>query len=294
VIDLITVVFQKELYLLKVQARSIDLYVTSDKINKIFVLVNDSPEINSQIDPAWWGQHHHKVVVLNRSLFGVDPSLDGWSSQQYYKLAVAAQSSASWSMCLDAKTWFVQELQFDKLFDNQGRARFKCFPTIEVFLDAQHFVEKFFNIESKLVIGPGGVPFMFHTETIKQLPTYLEQQHNVSLFDFFREHVKLPSLVTEFVLYSGWTKFLHGSLDCLYSNDQYYRPQNIADFERYMFDDLHTRMYHTDCLTVSIHRSVYPFLTTEQKTTWITFLKDKKLIQDCDNAVLELNIFNVE
>lgn len=293
-IDIITVVFQKELYLLEVQARSIDLYIAPDQVKQIYVLVNDNTEVIQQINSAWWGRHQDKVVVLDRDRFGVDPTLDGWSSQQYYKLAVAAHSTAKWSMCLDTKTWFVQALDFNKLFDNNGRARFKCFPTIEVFIDAQNFVEKFFNIESKQVVGPGGVPFMFHSESIRKLPEYLEHQHQLSLFDFFRKHVKLPSLVTEFVLYSGWMKYLHGTLDLHYSHDQYYRPQNIADFERYMFDQLHPRMYDPECLTVSIHRSVYPFLTVEQKNQWVKFLEQKQLINEVETASLRLNIFNVE
>ena len=288
-IDIVTVVFQPELYYLKVQARSIEQYIDSNKIGKIFVVVNDESSVCNLVDKSWWGKNQDKVVVYDRKHFGVCETLDGWSSQQLYKLFAAGVATSNWSMCLDAKTWFVQTLDFDKMFDNTGRANLNSFPTIPVFEPAEKFVEKFYNIESKEVIGPGGVPFFFHTQTVIDLVDDLEKNHNTSLLEFFSKNATSPIFLTEFMLYSGFVKYKYGTHDTLYSQKQYYAVMNQADFQKYDFDNIFVQMQYPNNLTVSIHRSVYPYLTDQQLNTWVNFLYSKNLI---DNPTETFQLLN--
>ena len=64
-IDILTVVFQQELYYLEIQARSIEQYIDSDKIGKIFVIVNDEDSVCSAVNVNWWGRNSHKVNIIH-------------------------------------------------------------------------------------------------------------------------------------------------------------------------------------------------------------------------------------
>jgi hypothetical protein len=293
VIDIITVVFRPELYYIKIQARSIEEYIDPTRINKIYVVVNDDENVCDLIEPEWYGVNSNKLEIVHRDRFGVDEKINGWSSQQYYKLAMAAECAASWSMCLDAKTWFIQKLDWSKLFDDRNRVKMNSFPTIPVFKPAEQFLEKYFNIESKQVVGPGGVPFFFSTPEMKLLNKRF-QRRDSSLFDFFRKNCLMPTFLTEFMLYSAWIKYLHGSHDKLYNHDQYYQVRNIADFQRHDFDELFKEMINPQCLTASIHLSVYPHLTKKQLDTWVDFLYNKNLISNKQETLEMLNTGNVE
>ena len=288
-IDILTVVFQQELYYLQIQARSIEQYIDSNQIEKIFVIVNDADSVCSSVDINWWGINSHKVIVIPRTRFGVREQLHGWDSQQLYKLYGASVATSKWSMCLDAKTWFVQNLDFDKMFDNTGRVNLKSFSTIPVFKPAEVFVENFYNIESKEVIGPGGVPFFFHTPTVIDLIKDLEDNHHTTLIDFFSKNVMSPVFLTEFMLYSGFVKYKYGTHDTLYSQYQYYAVANQADFQKHDFDHIFAEMQKPNILTASIHRSVYPYLTETQLHTWVDFLYSKNLI---DNPTETFQLLN--
>ena len=295
-IDFITVVFRQELFCLEIQARSIEQYIDSNKIGTIFVVVNDQESVCSLVDTDWYGVNKHKVKVIWAQSFGCTDFLNGWASQQYYKLATANIADSKWSACLDAKTWFVRTLDFDLLFEQDGRVKLASFPTIPVFRPAEQAVNKFFNIDSRQVIGPGGVPFLFNTEEMRFLTQYLIQK-NTNLYNYFTHAVQYPTLVTEFMFYSGWIAYKHGNHQKLYSNDQYYTVTNIADFETENFDDKFNQMLQEQNLTASIHRRVYPKLTRQELETWVNFLVSKNLTKNYSNEYVVkqlLNTVNVE
>lgn len=285
VIDLITVVFEPELYLLELQARSISLYLDSARIKNIYIVVNGDSHLCQAIDPGWWGENSNKINIIHRSFFGVDPTLDGWSSQQLYKLCAANIAESQWSMCLDAKTWFVKKLDWYELFDNTGKAHFSNFPTIPVFRSAQQAIEQYFNIELPNVISPGGVPFMFHTETVKDMFDAIPQ-----FFDFFCTNVKFPNNITEFMLYSGFVVKKYQTYDTLYSGQQYYQVTNLADWQVAEFDLILQRMNYPSNLTSSIQGRAYPHLSDRQLDQWLEFLLTKHIISDKEIAKTKLNI----
>ena len=295
-IDFITVVFRQELFYLEIQARSIEQYIDLNKIGTIFVVVNDVESVCSLVNTDWWGINQHKVKVIWAESFGRTDFLDGWASQQYYKLATANIADSKWSACLDAKTWFVRKLDFDLLFEQDGRVKLKSFPTIPVFRPAEKAVNEFFGIDSKQVIGPGGVPFLFNTEEMHLLVEYLEQR-KTNLFEYFIQAVQHPTLITEFMFYSGWIAYRHGDHSTLYSSDQYYTVTNIADFEVEDFENLFKKMLQEQNLTASIHRRVYPMLSRQQLETWVDFLRSKNLLENLNSDLIMaelLNTANVE
>ncbi len=289
-IDLITIVFQQELYLLEIQARSVELYLPPEKINNIYVVVNDVDSVCNLIDTAWWGVNAEKVQIIPRSRWGYPETLPGWESQQLYKLLAAEQAESTWSMCLDAKTWFVQKINWGELFSADGRVYFKSIPVIPVFSKAQDTIEELFDIKLSTVVGPGGVPFMFHTETVKDMFLHLNNITGKEFLNFFAEYVLDPYRITEFMLYSGFVNLKHGSQDKLYNNCQFYRVTNLADWQLENFDSIVKSMNDSNNLTASIQGRAYPHLTDEQLDIWCQFLLDKHLILDPEEAKIKLNI----
>jgi len=284
VIDIVVIAYRNDFCLLEIQARSILLNLDPDRIANIYVCVNDTDGYCDCIDKNWWGILAHKVKVLPRSIFGSNEQLDGWRSQQLYKLLVANQAESSWSLCLDSKTWFVKKLDWNLWFDSRGRANLKSFATIPVFLSAQKFIEEYFNIKNPEVIGPGGVPFMFHTRTVQKMCETIPD-----FFNFFCQYSMYPHHLTEFMLYSGFVTKTYDNYNELYSNIQRYKFLNIADWQVPEFDDLWTLSNDPNLLTISIQERAYKLLSDQQFATWIDYLKSKKLITAQDPLAQKLN-----
>lgn len=199
----------------------------------------------------------------------------------------AAESTAEWSIVLDAKTWFIKPVKLQDFFDEHGCARTGYVPTMQVFDSSREFVEQLYNVKLERVIGPGGVPFIFHTDTARNLVESID-----NFIEFFQVHVRYPTLVTEFHLYSGFVLFQYGSYDELYSDQSGYSVVNVADWEANIFDQLFDHM-KTDknLLTVSIHRRTYRDLTESQISGWIDFLVEKSVVSDKLETVNLLNTY---
>ena len=272
-IDLITVVFRDEIPLLRIQARSIAEYVASNELNSIIVVVNDTADVADLIDVSWWEQYHDRVKIVPRSF---ESRINGWESQQLCKLLATTDSNSKWSVVLDAKTWFVRKLYLDDIIINGrptvGNGRVS---KLGIANSALEFVKELYNIQDlPKLIGPGGVPFFFHTETVRNLIATVD-----NFPDWFQTNVRYPHLITEFLLYSAYVTSVHGNLDVLYDTTSIpsFMPINIADYEAPDFDKRFGYMQDPKVLTVSLHRKAYAQLTPTQLEQWQQFLIDRKL-----------------
>jgi hypothetical protein len=272
-IDLISIVFRDEIPLLRIQAESINQYIDSDKINCITIVVNDTDDVVDLVDTSWY--NHKNVQVIAYSKWQYQCRINGWENQQLCKLLAASESTAEWSLSLDAKTWFSKPFNIDQLFDEQHRGRVGRCNVFPVFESSAKFVEELYQLKMTEIIGPHGVPFLFHTQTAKEL---IESQ--TDFIDFFQTNVRHPIFLVEFHIYTGFVLKKYLTLDTLYSCDQYCIPVNIAHYEWESFDHLFDQMQKPEVSTVSIHRKVYPHLTSEQYQAWVDFLVDKKILQD--------------
>ena len=68
-IDIVTVVFEPEIPILRAQAQSVALYGQKLGIRNIYVVLNDAETVASQIDPAWWGPFADSVLIIPRTVF---------------------------------------------------------------------------------------------------------------------------------------------------------------------------------------------------------------------------------
>lgn len=282
-IDLITVVFQEELHFLKTQARSIELYTRTQDICNIYVVINDADSVADLVDPAWYGTHQAKVKIVPYSKWSPGSDrINGWQSQQLCKLLAASEASSAWSICLDAKTWFIRPLDLSKLFDDQQRVNSGIQCVDPVFTSSKQFLEHYYNISMPKIIGPGGVPFVFHSATVQALVNSFGD-----FLEFFKTNVSNANAITEFYLYSSFVLAREGTYEKLYNTTQYYVCCNLAEWELDKFDSVYDTITHDDrALTAGIHRKAYPGLSAEQIRKWQQFLAQKGLnISDIQGAV---------
>jgi hypothetical protein len=261
--DLITVVFAEELATLKTQAQSIAVH--GQHIDTIFVVVNDDSGTGSLIDRAWWGRWQEHVQIINRAAFGNQWSSNGWLSQQVLKLMTAAISSNSWSMILDAKTFFVKPIP--ELDQQPAVGQLDIYP---VFEPSQHIVNKLFDIALTKQLGPGGVPFVINTQATRDMIAWIEHSTNQDFAQWFQAQ----GMLTEFILYSGWVQHQYGTFEKLYTiSKTNIHPVNLCHSEVASFDRKFAQMQSAD--TVSIHRGAWSQLTPAQQAQYTDFLSSR-------------------
>ena len=286
-LDFITVVFRDELPLLRIQAESFNQYISPTDVAQITVVVNDDDSVAGEIDPAWWGQHQARVVIKPYSNYNYVSRVTGWESQQLLKLLASAESASEWSMVLDAKTWFVRGISVTDIFD-AGRPCVGLSGISPYFESSQKFVENYYIISMPNIIGPAGVPFIFHTATVKEMINNID-----NFVDFFQTKLRYPVLITEFHLYSGFVIKKYGSIDALYNVDKVrILSTNIADWEAQQFDTIFAGIVNNpNLLTASIHRRSYKILKHTQLIAWANFLLERKLICNISNTINLLNTY---
>lgn len=272
-IDTVTIAFADELDVLRLQARSIDLYCQEIGINNIIVVVNDDPELVQQIDTAWWGSLSSRVKIVHKSHWSEHWAENGWLTQQLLKLRAAESSTNIWSMILDAKTIFVQTLKIERIFDQQGRLRTGLHTVSPVFEPSARLVSQLFDINLTQVAGPSGVPFFFNNQLIKQMIPVIEQQTGQEFNSWFQEQ----GMITEFILYTGYVQSQH-DLNTVYAPGDFYKICNICHSELARANDKLTDMQDPDTLTVSVHRRAWAQFTAEQQLKYLSLLESKGVV----------------
>jgi hypothetical protein len=274
-IDIITVVFDEEISILKTQAQSINQYIDYNLINQIYVVINDKNLAPDQIDTAWWGEFQDRVVILSCRTFVTKFDCSGWHSQQLLKLLTSAISYTPWSLILDAKTLFVKSLTAADLFDSQGRPCIGgTLPVQSVFAPSQQAIQDLFNIKLQNQLAPAGVPFVINNQLTRRMITTIEQQVDQSFVNWFQ----LQPDVTEFLLYSGFILQQYSTYDFLYNIDKAaMRAVNVAHTEVNQFGQLFKEMLLPHTSTVSIHRWAWRDLTAQQQQQYRDFLTGRGL-----------------
>jgi hypothetical protein len=226
------------------------------------VVLNDSETIAGQIDPSWWGPLANNVLVIPRTAFSTPFVADGWISQQVLKLLTAAMSYNTYSMILDAKTVFVRELNPDSVIDATGQILTGRCPIYPVFDPSRKIVEQLFEIELPEQLGPGGVPFVVHNDTVRMMIAETTLRTRTPFPLWFQQQ----GLVTEFILYSGFVKFLCGELNVLYDEHSNLGGiVNVSHDETEQWLTKISQMNHRNTLTVSVHRGAWQKLTAQQR-----------------------------
>ncbi len=118
-----TVVFEAEVPLLELQARSIERHVQDGVFDEYLVIDNTrhglSPRARQRIR-AELGRHGDLLAFTSRSVLGAGADLasSGWRSQQCLKLMVARQLTTDHYVALDAKNHFIEPTTRADFFDS--------------------------------------------------------------------------------------------------------------------------------------------------------------------------------
>jgi len=269
-IDICTVVFQPELGALKVQAESVTQYASTLGIKNIYVIVNDTDHVASEIDCAWWGVLADRVTIVSKRAFGVHWAKDGWLTQQVLKILTASMSYNTYTMVLDAKTFLVKNFDLDHI-THQGRPAVGTFPIQPVFGRSAKIAGDLWDRLVLRQLGPAGVPFFFHNATIRQMIANIENSTQQSFPLWFQQQ----GMLTEFILYSAWVEHCN-LLDDLYSAGNIHVCNiNHSDTDR--IDPLLNHMISQDLHTVSIHRNAWVSMTVDQCQRYRQFLISRGL-----------------
>jgi hypothetical protein len=259
-IDICTVVFQEELEILKLQARSIELY--AHDVGIIRVITND----NCVVDPAWWGKLSNQVEIIPRSRFGSTWCNNGWVSQQALKILGSTKSANTWSVILDAKTILVKQLD---VFDSQGRPQVGVLDIYPVFAPSQQIINQLFDIDLQKQLGPGGVPFFINTVQAQRMVQDIESRTGTAFAEWFQAQGQ----VTEFMLYTGYLQSEH-LIDALYNTEiSTIKPGNVCHSEVAAWNRKYQEM--SQATTVSVHRNAWRQLSTKQQQQYTDFLASR-------------------
>jgi hypothetical protein len=261
-IDIVTVVFEQEIPVLRAQAQSLALFGQKLGIRNIYVVLNDSETIASQIDPAWWGSLANSVLVIPRTAFSTPFVSDGWVSQQVLKLLAASMSYNTYSMIMDAKSLLIKEIDPAQFISNTGQIHTGLLDVYPVFEPSRKITSELFDIDLKKQLGPGGVPFIMHNDTVRMMIAETTMRTKTSFPYWFQQ----KGMLTEFILYSGFVQFLCGGLTVLYSDKNKLGTQvNVSHDEVDQWNQKFFQMTRLDTFSVSIHRTAWKNMLPQQR-----------------------------
>lgn len=269
-IDIATVVFREELVALKVQAQSIDLFCQDLGIKNIFVIVNDDPDLEKEIETKWWGQFESCVKIIHRNFFGQYFVENGWVSQQVLKILASSLSDNSHTMILDAKTIVTDKIKTEYFIDQHGLYTVTCYPIMPVFQRSAEITSDLFGIPVTKVLAPAGVPFVFHNRTVRDMIQEINSRTQQDFLRWFQDQ----GMLTEFILYSGYLTYKHGNLEsiCRGTSD-IHLSHNICHSQTALFDHKLSMAKEPGGATIGVHRRAWSQLTLEQQKAYVDFLQ---------------------
>lgn len=272
-INLITVTYDVELSLLQTQAQNFNTFIDTKDVSRILILVNDADLVADAIDPAWWGQHQDKVQIKKMSEYDIKWTTKQWESQQLLKLLGAYEADTEWSIVFDAKTWFAEKFQWPKMCDPKPRVG-EC-ELGTAWVDAHSNLEKHYGISINEFISPAGVPFVFHTQTVKDM---MQEHGSVANFcEWFQSKIHNCG-VTEFTCYNAYVIYKYGSCDVLYNTQEIYPGLNTFCTNLATGVDVDmVPMLSLISLTKSIHTRQYVNLKDKDIDLWKTFWRHKDI-----------------
>lgn len=211
----VTVVFEEEIALLWLQARSAAANLAPDDVAAIIVIDNTKkglPESARSDLLCAYGPVAPLVSFLRPDEICVVPKATGWRTQQILKLKVADLVKTSHYVTLDAKNHFVRPVTTEYFVAADGRSR------INVYGYETHPLRP--NLERVLTylnVAPEGyverftatvTPFVLERKTVREMVNDIEVRSGQP---FATEFVRQD--LTEFFLYSGWVVSRGRTLD---------------------------------------------------------------------------------
>lgn len=207
----VSVVFTAEIRLLRLQARSLAIYLDPECVEEFLVLDNCTDGMSSRAIRALKRELgptlESKLSILRTRDLGVDTAAHGWRSQQAAKLLVARRIRTPHYVVLDAKNHLIAPVGVNDFVDAAGTPNggTHTYVTHPLRRDLERTL-RYFNAEEDTIgtmiadFPPTATPFVMTTGTVRQL---LDDVENRSGRSFVNEFERANLL--EFFLYSAWS-----------------------------------------------------------------------------------------
>ncbi|HXH35897.1 MAG TPA: DUF6492 family protein [Plantibacter sp.] len=205
-VTFVTVVFEPELELLRLQARSIARYVAPEIVDSIVVIDNTvaglRPRARRRLTEAY-GSLALKLDIVRPSELLADPvAASGWRVQQALKLLIADRIATDWYLVLDAKTVFISPTAIRELFTDDGRPlggvhSYEHHP----LLPQLRTVIAYAGLDPDPLVGgftSTATPFLLSTEAVRSLVGTVGSRHPQGFSAEFES-----AGLTEFFLYTA-------------------------------------------------------------------------------------------
>jgi len=214
----VTVVFEGDELMLRLQARSIARYAGALTDTRIIVIEN----FRSPRSPAWRKRQRalYGAFAPNVRFVAADDltgtiRAEGWWKQQLLKLAVVRLVDTDTYLVIDGKTLLIRDLRPEDLFAADGRPKmaisgYAAHP-LELFFDQ---AMAYFNLDRADWIGrfvETAPPFTVDTAVCRDLIAHVENREGAAF-----EAAFLSTGVTEFFLYGAWIASQRGALEAVY------------------------------------------------------------------------------
>jgi hypothetical protein len=275
----VTPVFEAELALLHLQARSFAAHVPDDVAHEVVVLDNTRRGLRSpQTLLDAYGPWASRVRVVRPSDVCELPTVSGWRSQQVLKLAVAGLVDTPRYVTLDAKNHLVGTPQESFFEAPDGRIRVRGYSyrdhplrgSLErvltyLGLDPAEHVDRF---------AATVTPFTLDTAVVREMVADVEARSGRS---FAREFVSQE--LTEFFLYAGWLVRRDGTLDGLYELTDAVNP--VVWPRAATADGVRGVIASAEGVPVfGVHRDAVPLLDAEARDVLGGFWAERGLVPD--------------
>src|SRR5262245_54857096 len=187
--DIVTVVFDEEIELLALQAKSIEMFGRQLSIGNIFIAINGPNEnrtirrVKSDVLDRYGDRRDQVQIVPGRELLEFPNSL-GWHSKQTLKLAIAARVRSENCLTLDAKNHWVRPIDDEAFFDRGGVAYFHPHSMRDHDM-AEHYYKcaELCGIDAEKSIDrcfPSITPAMLHRSYVLGLHEFIKNRHQTS------------------------------------------------------------------------------------------------------------------
>lgn len=214
-IDLAVVFYEKEISILSLLAKSIELYCEPSLVDNIYFINNASNPTKGrqafeEVILPLFKNFKDAICLVDAATLGVNHSegADPYVAQLALKLSAAALSDKNYYLVLDAKNHFIRKLRRNDLFTESGK------PISHLQIHGGYLKTcleescKYFDVDvdtAKQVL-PTVTPYLMITSLVRDLLEEVKKREGTGIYELILKNNKL----TEFLLYFSYLTYRGG------------------------------------------------------------------------------------
>ena len=294
----VTVVFNEEINLLKLQARSIARFMKFDDTLRIYIIVNE-PGIEETMARlraevlSEYGKFQSLVSIISiKELCDFKSGSPGWRTQQLGKLKSAKIVAEDVMVILDSKNHFIREADLTDFYSVSTGCKSFLEGNEKNFAMQAAKIYSYFGLSMEDLLGirlTTITPFVVPRFIILDMLQFVESREMTSFSEFF---MNKGEFLTEFLAISAYCQMRFGALGVIYSIK---KPPVLGIWEatlKFPFgvqQDIAKAAQDDLFKMFSVHRKASSLLSRDQRLYLREFWKDLELIFDYEAVDLFLS-----